>query len=72
MVQNASTDTAWFHALASVSTVCLTRGRINFNRDTGGSAANRYGQCFFYFGKDTEKFRAVFGSFGLIGELRNV
>ena len=70
MVQNASTDTSWFHELATRSTVCLTRGRINFDREDGGSGANRYGQAFFYFGPNIERFREVFGAFGLVGELR--
>jgi phage N-6-adenine-methyltransferase len=70
MVQNASTDTSWFHALARRSTICLTRGRINFNREDGGSSANRYGQVFFYFGKHERRFEKVFGAFGLVGKLR--
>jgi len=70
MVQNASTDTGWFHELAKRSTVCVTRGRINFDRECGGSAANRYGQVFFYFGRNRERFREVFSAFGLVGDLR--
>ncbi len=70
MVQNASTDTAWFHALAQRARVCLTRGRINFNREDGGSSANRYGQAFFYFGKHEKRFEEVFGAYGLVGRLK--
>lgn len=71
MVQNASTDTGWFHRLAQRSAVCLTRGRINFNRQDGESSANRYGQAFFYFGKNASRFGDVFGAFGLVGTLRS-
>ena len=67
MVQNASTDTSWFHELAQrASLLCLTKGRINFSREDGGSAANRYGQVFFYFGPDRDRFAEVFGEFGLV------
>jgi hypothetical protein len=70
MVQNASTDTDWFHSLARIATICLTRGRINFDRENGESSANRYGQVFFYLGSKEGKFRKVFGEFGIVGELR--
>jgi ParB family transcriptional regulator, chromosome partitioning protein len=70
MVQNASTDAGWFHKLANRATICLTRGRINFDRADGESSANRYGQCFFYFGPEPDRFCEVFGSFGLVGTLR--
>jgi len=69
MVQNASTDTSWFHKLAARGHICLTAGRINFDRADGTSSANRYGQAFFYFGPDPEKFYDVFGKFGLVGKL---
>lgn len=69
MIQNASTDVAWFFDLARRCHVCLTRGRINFNRVDGGSAANRYGQVFFYHGDRVKEFRRVFGAFGLVGKL---
>lgn len=69
MVQNASTDTGWFHRLASKCHMCLTRRRINFDRADGGSGANRYGQVFFYYGPDPERFYEVFGRFGLVGKL---
>lgn len=70
VVQNASTDTGWFHALAKLGAICLTRGRINFDREDGRSSQNRYGQAFFYFGKDEQRFEDVFSKFGLVGRLR--
>lgn len=66
MVQNASTDTGWFHAVARVSTVCLTRGRINFDREDGRGSQNRYGQVFFYLGSDPDCFASVFTQYGLV------
>lgn len=70
MIQNASTDTGWFHALAAESTLCLTRGRINFDREDGKGSQNRYGQVLFYFGGDALRFEQVFSRFGLVGRLR--
>ena len=69
MIQNASTDVEWFFQFARRCHLCLTKGRINFDREDGGSAANRYGQVFFYYGKSTKAFLDVFGAFGLVGKL---
>jgi len=70
LVQNASTDTGWFHDLAGAcSCLCLTKGRINFLREDGASSQNRYGQAFFYFGPNAKAFRGVFQHFGLVGKL---
>jgi phage N-6-adenine-methyltransferase len=70
LVQNASTDTGWFHALAREAHICLTRGRINFDREDGRGSQNRYGQAFFYLGDDHKSFEEVFTQFGLVGRLR--
>ena len=69
MVQNASTDTGWFHDLAAKCWICLTRGRINFDREDGESAANRYGQAFFYLGPEPKRFVSIFKGLGLTGRL---
>lgn len=69
VVQNASTDTGWFHELASRCHLCLTRGRINFDRSDGASSQNRYGQVFFYYGDHPERFYEHFRAFGLVGKL---
>jgi phage N-6-adenine-methyltransferase len=67
MVQNSGTDTAWFHKLANAAArLCFVEGRINFLRDDGESAANRYAQTFFYFGNDPGRFAEVFDEFGLV------
>lgn len=70
VVQNASTDTGWFHSLAKEGAICLTRGRISFDREDGRGSQNRYGQVFFYLGKSQKRFEEVFSRFGLVGRLR--
>jgi phage N-6-adenine-methyltransferase len=68
VLMNSSTDTNWFHRLATLcSAICFTKGRISFI-DGGGkkSSGNTKGQVFFYIGRDIEKFRAVFSNYGLI------
>lgn len=70
VVQNASTDTGWFHSLAKEGAICLTRGRISFDREDGRGSQNRYGQVFFYLGKNQKRFEEVFARFGLVGRLR--
>lgn len=71
MVQNAGTDTVWFHRMAAAAWVCLVKGRINFLREDGSTAGNRYAQVFFYLGERPERFAEVFGRFGLVGQLRS-
>lgn len=71
MVQNAGTDTVWFHRMAAAGWVCLVKGRINFLREDGSTAGNRYAQVFFYLGERPERFAEVFGRFGLVGQLRS-
>lgn len=63
---NASTDTRWFHDLASRFPVCFTLGRIAFlRRDGKPIAGNRIGQAFFYAGRSTA-FAKVFGQLGVV------
>jgi phage N-6-adenine-methyltransferase len=71
LLQNAGTDTAWFHSLAKLGTICLTRGRLGFYRDDDGKLLNqnRMGQVFFYLGPDPDCFASVFGKYGLVGRL---
>jgi phage N-6-adenine-methyltransferase len=71
LLTNSATDTEWFHyALAAASAVCLTRGRISFIEAKDGEmiqkTAPTNGQAFFYFGKESEKFKQVFEAFGAI------
>jgi len=71
LLQHSSTATRWFQDLASRSTVCFPRRRINFDRADGFEGmANRYGQVFFYLGPDRDAFCDAFRPFGLCGELR--
>jgi phage N-6-adenine-methyltransferase len=72
MVQNSGTDTGWFHRVASRASICLVEGRINFDRESGGSARNRYAQVFFYLGDEDghERFVERFAEHGLVGRLR--
>ncbi len=71
MVQNAGTDTVWFHRMAAAGWVCLVKGRINFLREDGSTAGNRYAQVFFYLGERPQRFAEVFRRFGLVGRLRS-
>ena len=68
VLMNSSTDTNWFHRMATIcSALCFTKGRISFIADDGKkSSGNTKGQVFFYIGRDIEKFRKVFSAFGLI------
>jgi hypothetical protein len=67
LLVNNMTDAKWFHeAMAACSAFCLWRGRIKFeNPDKDPPVlASLYGSCFFYFGKNVEKFRERFSAFG--------
>lgn len=72
-LMNASTDTAWFHALARAGSVCLTAGRIAFLDPRGRAVqGNRVGQAFFCLGDADAHalFAARFAQYGLVGRLR--
>jgi phage N-6-adenine-methyltransferase len=67
LLQNANTDTGWFHKLAEEATaLCLTRGRVPFVQSDGEPGANRYGSVFFYFGDNLRLFDQVFSLHGLV------
>ena len=68
VLMNSSTDTNWFHRMATIcSALCFTKGRISFIADDGKkSSGNTKGQVFFYIGRDIERFRSVFSVYGLI------
>jgi phage N-6-adenine-methyltransferase len=64
------TDTAWFHALASVSTAILfTRGRVGFVNPEGKSCNPTQGQAFFYLGDKPGAFKQEFSGFGFLVRL---
>jgi phage N-6-adenine-methyltransferase len=67
MLTHNYTDTAWFQAAAaSAALVCFTRGRVKFLDANASECAPTQGQAFFYFGPATQKFAAVFRSFGFV------
>lgn len=62
------TDTGWFHALVETCTrICFTRGRINFYNEQTPSSSPANGSALFYFGRNAERFEAVFSRFGFGG-----
>ena len=65
LVDNA-TETQWFSWLVNrAAALCFTVGRINFIREGEETRGHHTrGQCFLYYGSDTEKF---FGEFSQIG-----
>ena len=65
---NNSSDTAWFHRLATAATaMCFTRGRIHFvSCDGTNQYAPVQGQMFFYFGDNLSAFVEHFDPVGLI------
>lgn len=61
------TDTAWFHEAESMAAaICFTRGRIKFVSSDGEVCAPTQGQAFFYYGKEENAFRSIFGEFGFV------
>ncbi len=60
-------DTRWFHLLlGAVQRVCFTEGRLDFRSPVGAVASPVQGQCFHYFGPNTERFEEVFSAVGKI------
>ena len=72
MLENSSTDSGWFHAVASRGSICLVKGRISFYKETGEGSQNRNAQTFFYLGSNREKFERVFLQFGLVGQMKSL
>jgi len=67
MLTHNYTDTAWFHlAESACSCICFTRGRIKFEDMNGRTCQPTQGQAFFYFGRNSDKFRSFFGRYGFI------
>lgn len=65
LLTNASVDTTWWRLAASrASSICFTRGRIQFlcNGEPVGSPP--CGQSFFYFGPRPDAFKNAFGAIG--------
>lgn len=66
LLVNNATDTKWFQAFLRRYPVCLTEGRISFERSDFEKSANRLGQAFFYLGPDPDRFFEVFGPIGAV------
>ena len=67
ILTNNNTDTSWFHqGAASSSAICFTAGRINFLKRDGSTSSPTNGQSFFYFGNNTDAFKAEFSQHGLV------
>jgi hypothetical protein len=67
LLVHSRTDTAWFHEAASAAAaICFTRGRLRFQRPDGSGDAPLIGSAFLYYGSAPGRFRAVFGSMGLV------
>lgn len=65
---NNSTDTKWFKKLSErADAICFTDHRISFIAVDGKkSSVNTRGQCFLYYGKDTDAFHREFSQYGLL------
>lgn len=67
LLTNNSTDTTWWQKAAGLATaICFTKGRINFEDDSG-RAGNTNGQTYMYFGDDVDSFVSAFQDIGWIG-----
>lgn len=67
LLTNALTDTSWFHIAEEVAAlICFTRGRIKFIKDGEEGASPTFGQAFFYFGDEPERFKEHFLEYGFI------
>lgn len=67
LLTNSLTDTAWFHVAEEMATaICFTRGRIRFISDGEEGKSPTWGQSFFYFGENPERFREVFMTRGFV------
>jgi phage N-6-adenine-methyltransferase len=65
LLTHSFTDTLWFQKTTMLcQAVCLSRGRIAFIDEHGVSfgASPAYGQAFFYFGPDADRFHTVFSA----------
>jgi phage N-6-adenine-methyltransferase len=64
---NNFTDTAWFIDTASqANAICFTQGRVKFHNRDGDVVNPTQGQAFFYFGREVDAFKEIFGRVGLL------
>src|SRR5436853_864667 len=65
LLVSAATETTWFHRLYQFR-MCFVKGRIQFTNPTGKRGGATKGSIFVYVGRQPEKFRQVFGRFGVV------
>ena len=65
---NNATETKWFHYISEYcSAICILKGRIKFiDMDGNETGTGLQGQVIMYFGKDIDKFKENFKSFGKV------
>jgi len=67
MLTHDCTDTEWWQkAVDAASAVCFPGKRISFIDTVGERDSPTQGQTFFYFGKDTNRFRKMFSGVGRV------
>jgi len=68
---NSYPDTSWYHLLLGNScALCMTRGRIHFEKKDGAKASPPSGQTFFYIGNDPDEFTREFSQYGFCINLK--
>ncbi len=66
ILTNSYTETGWWQRMAKVGIILFFAGRQQFWHPDKESGNNRTGQTLCYLGPDEDRFRAVFGSYGVI------
>lgn len=66
VLTNSYTETGWWQDLATVATMLLFRGRLEFWHPLKRATRNRTGQTLAYLGPDRDRFVAAFQSLGII------
>jgi phage N-6-adenine-methyltransferase len=65
LLVTSATETTWFHRLYPFP-MCFVKGRIQFTTPTGKAGGATKGSIFVYMGIQPERFRQVFGRFGVV------
>jgi ParB family chromosome partitioning protein len=67
LLVNNSTETAWFQKLLKKNyLVCLPKSRLHFWHPDRASLTGRNGQAIFYIGLNENKFKEIFGHYGIV------
>jgi len=65
LLVNNATDTIWFHKIINYSNaICFPKGRIKFYQPNNNKCSPLQGQCFIYFGNNSNKFINIFSKYG--------